>query len=267
MRQTITGFGFFTGASYPFRAVGILSRNSSLWQYLIIPIFLNLILGIIIYGSLLWWGLDFLDIWLANAANWFDNLIANLPSWLSFLEYLILAIAWLLRFILIIALLILTGFIFFQFGVLLGAPWYGQLSEKLEKLRTNNVTIIEVGIIKDIWRAILFEIKKLVFIGLGGLFLLLLNFFPGIGTIAATIGGITLTNTIVCLDFFDAPLERRRFRFRKKLGIVWGNLPASGGFGLVCLGLISLPVLNLLTIPICVASGTLFFCDRILPKL
>ncbi len=28
--------------------------------------------------------------------------------------------------------------------------------------------------------------------------------------------------------------------------------------------LISLPLLNLITIPLCVASGTLFFCDRVL---
>ena len=41
------------------------------------------------------------------------------------------------------------------------------------------------------------------------------------------------------------------------------SLPASAGFGLACLGLVSIPFVNLLSIPLCVAAGTLFFCDRI----
>ena len=43
-------------------------------------------------------------------------------------------------------------------------------------------------------------------------------------------------------------------------------LPATASFGLVSLFLVSIPLLNLLTVPLCVASGTLFFCDRIWPK-
>lgn len=166
-----------------------------------------------------------------------------------------------------IILFIITGFIFAQFGTLLGAPWYGKLSEQLEKLKTGKVETVEVGIIRDIGRAILFELKKLVLVAFVGIPLLLANFFPGIGTLISTVGGITLTAIIVCLDFLDAPLERRRLRFRRKLKMIFATLPASAGFSLVCLGLVSIPLLNLVTIPLCVASGTLFFCDRLLPKL
>jgi len=31
------------------------------------------------------------------------------------------------------------------------------------------------------------------------------------------------------------------------------------------LGLVSIPLLNLLAIPLCMTAGTLFFCDRIWP--
>jgi CysZ protein len=44
-------------------------------------------------------------------------------------------------------------------------------------------------------------------------------------------------------------------------------LPASASFGFVCLALVSVPLINLLAIPVCVAAGTLFFCDRIQPWL
>ncbi|MGL6337576.1 MAG: EI24 domain-containing protein, partial [Waterburya sp.] len=97
--------------------------------------------------------------------------------------------------------------------------------------------------------------------------LLVINFFPGVGTLISTIGSLILTTTIVCLDFFDSCLERRRLQFRQKLSIVLKSLPASGSFGLICLGLISIPLVNLITIPLCVASGTLFICDRTLERL
>jgi CysZ protein len=126
---------------------------------------------------------------------------------------------------------------------------------------------VEIGIVRDISRALLFELKKLVLAVGVGLLLLLLSLIPGVGTLAATVGGIALAALLVCLDFLDAPLERRRLHFREKLGIVFRSLPASASFSLVCLGLVSIPLLNLLTIPLCVASGTLFFCDRIWPNL
>jgi CysZ protein len=141
------------------------------------------------------------------------------------------------------------------------------LSEELEKLRTGNVVIVDVGFVGDIWRAILYELKKL-FVGLLlGIPLLLLNFLPGIGTAIATIGSITLATTLVCMDFLDPPLERRRLSFRQKLGLAYGNLPATATFGILCFGLVSIPLINLLAIPVCITAGTLFFCDRVLPGL
>ena len=164
-----------------------------------------------------------------------------------------------------VLLLILTGFILVQFGVLLAAPWYGSLSEKIEKIKTDNIEIIEVGILRDIWRAILFELKKIVLMLSCGILIFFLSFLPVIGAIISTVGGLTVTGNLICLDFFDAALERRRLKLRKKVALVWKTFPASAGFAAICLLLISVPFINLITIPFCVGSGTLFVCDRILP--
>jgi CysZ protein len=197
----------------------------------------------------------------AIASQHFVNAIANALG-ASFL--------WILRLILVVLLLLVTGFIFLQFGVLLGAPWYGKLSEELELLKLGKLPPMEASLgstVRDVGRAILYELKKLVLLIGIGLPLLLFNLLPGVGTAIASIGYITLTATIVCLDFFDSAVERRRLRFRQKLGVVWRSLPASAGFGLVCFALVSVPLINLLAIPVCVAAGTLFFCDRIQPWL
>lgn len=267
MWKVLGGFGLLAGATYPFRVLAVFWSKPRLWGYVAIPILVNFVLGVVLYAGLLFFGSEGIAHLMASLTHWVDSLIANLPAWLSVLDYLIIGIGWLVRLLLIVGLLLLTGFVLAQFGVLLGAPWYGKLSEQLEELRTGQLYIVDVGIVRDIGRAILFELKKLV-LALGvGMGLLLLNLAPGIGTLAATVGGLTLAGTLVCLDFLDAPLERRRLRFRKKLEIVWKSFPASASFSLVCLGLVSIPLLNLLTIPLCVASGTLFFCDRILPDL
>jgi CysZ protein len=177
----------------------------------------------------------------------------------------------LLRLLLVIALLLGVGFVLVRFGVVLGSPWYGKLSEQLEILRIGRAPPAEPltpgGITRDLARAVIFELKKLLLIVGVGLLLLLVNFVPVAGQVLGTVGGIALGVTITCLDFLDGPLERRHLRFRDKLGFARHNLPASAGFGLVCLGLVSIPLINLLSIPLCVAAGTLFFCDRRLRDL
>jgi CysZ protein len=267
MRQVLGGFGLIRGVTYPFRVLAVFRQTPRLWRYVAVPILVNLVVGIVFYTALLFFGWETVETLILRLSNWLDSLIVTLPTWLSFLKFTIVGLGFLLHFLLVSILFVITGFVFAQFGVLLGMPWYGQLSEQLEILKIGELPKVEVNIAKDISRALLFEVKKLLLVVSVGISLLFLNLVPGIGTVIASVAGIALAALIVCLDFLDAPLERRRLGFRKKLGIILRSFPASASFSLVCLGLVSIPLLNLLTIPLCVASGTLFFCDRIYPKI
>jgi CysZ protein len=309
---------FLIGATYPLRALAVLGEQPTLRPYVLIPIGLNLVIGVTVYNALLYGGLHLIDQWIdslpqlaGELAQWHPPAVSipdislNLPSWLSWPAWLHLPhipfphipfphftlphwsinlpalphlklpdwlvhaplaiVAGLLRLVLTILLLLITGFVFLQFGFILGAPFYGKLSEAVERLKTGSVEIVEINPLREVGRAVLYELKKLsLLIGIG-LPLLLLNLLPGLGTAIATVGTISLSATLVCLDFFDATLERRRLKFRQKLGIVRRSLPASGGFALICFGLVSIPLINLVGIPLCVMAGTLFCCDRILP--
>lgn len=258
--------GLIEGALYPLRALIAIARNRKLWGYILVPILVNIVVGVGLYVGLLLPGLNFVGDLVASLSTQIDSFVATLPDWLSALAIVSNLLGWLLRILLVVVLLVVTGFLLVQFGVILGSPWYGQLSEQLEQLRIGKQPTFEGGIgaiFQDIWRALMFEVKKLI-LALGlSLILLLLNVVPVLGAIAASIGGIAIAATIVCLDFLDAPLERRRLRFRDKLKIAFGSLPASATFALVCLGLVSIPIVNFVTIPLCVSGGTLFFCDRI----
>lgn len=245
--------GLLAGASYPFRALAVLNRTPRLWRYVLVPILVNIAVGATLYLGLLLAGLRAIDAF-----------VAGMPQWAAGLGAL-------LRALLVIGLLLATAFVLVRFGVVLGAPWYARLSEQLEQLRTGqplpNRRQGAGGAAGELARALLFELEKLLLLAVVGVLLLLLNLVPGLGSVLSAAGWIALGATIACLDFLDAPLDRRRLGFRVKLAVVRRGLPASAGFGLVCLGLTSIPFVNLLAIPLCVAAGTLFFCDRVWPEV
>lgn len=241
------------GAIYPVRALAVINRTPSLWRYVIIPVLVNIVVGALLYAGLLVAGLQAIDVFMAS-----------LPAWASALDIVLRV---LLRVVLVIGLLVTLGYLLVRFGVVLGSPWYSQLSERLERICTGQppptAPASALGFARDIWRALLFEGKKLLLLIGIGLPLLLLNLVPLIGPLLAIAGGTALGATIACLDFFDPPLERRRLRFRAKLRLIRHSLLASAGFGLVCFGLVSIPLVNLLSIPLCITAGTLFFCDHL----
>jgi len=239
----------FAGPLYPFRAIAVLGQHRQLWVYVLVPLGINLILGGVLYAWLLGQGLQAIDLW-----------IGGLPAWL------LTIVVTLLRGLLIVILLIILGFLLVQFGTILGAPWYGVLSEKLERLRLGQLPTPgehPLRIVRDIWRALLFEVKKLLLAIAIGALLLGLGLVPGVGPLVTGTGWLGLTVVMLCLDFLDPPLERRYLRFRGKLGVILRGFPGTLLFGLVCLGLVSIPLVNLVTIPLCVAGGTLFFCDQL----
>lgn len=256
-----TGFGFLKGVLYPFKALQMILKYKNLWQYLIIPILINIAVGIAVYFLLLQPSLLFFDILQEDLRAIALNYINNLPETLSFLLPITSIFTGFIRFLLTIILFIIVGFIIVQFGSILGSPWYGKLSEKIEIIKLGNLELVEINALQDILRALLFELKKLLLIALVAIPLFLLNFIPAFGNLISGIGGLSLTVFIICLDFFDAPLERRRLKFRDKIQFVLARFPSSAGFGLMCLGLISIPLLNLIVVPLCVSGGTLLFCD------
>lgn len=252
-RNPITGF--LTGASYPLRTLGVLARTPQLWQYVLVPLLINIALGIGLYAWLLPGGLRRID-----AA------LAGIPPWLAFLDPI-------LSFIFGLILLLLLGIVLLWFGSLLGLPWYLRLSRKVEAwrgCRASDEPFTLATALLDLRHSLMYEVKKLLLLIVAGIALLLFNLVPGLGALAASFGGLLLMGMIACLDFFDPVLSRNRLRFRDKLGLFWKLMPVSGGFAFVSAFMVIIPLLNLFSIPLGIASGTLLLCDyrwqQLLPK-
>jgi CysZ protein len=225
------------------RALRLLAGTPRLWRYVLVPIGLNLVVGVTVYAALLVAGLRAIDDLVASLA---------LPG----------VLALLLQAALVVVLLVATGFVLVRFGVVLGSPWYGRLSEEIERMRGVAVPSPARGLLGGLARSLAFEAKKLLLVAVVGLPLLLLNVVPGLGSAVAAAGGLALAAVVACLDFLDPPLERRGLGFRAELGYARRTLPGSAGFGVACALLLAVPFLNLLLVPLCVTAGTIFFCDR-----
>ncbi|MBP1464674.1 EI24 domain-containing protein [Candidatus Chloroploca sp. M-50] len=236
------------GVIYPFRALQLINQTRRLWGYIVIPVLVNLVVGALLYLGL------------------FVALMQQLQARLdqsTVLSGVVLAI---LGVVLAVGLAITIGFLLVRFGVVLGAPWYSQLSEELERMilgdRPRPAKPKATEMIYDVWRALLFEGKKLLLLLVGWLCTVPLLLIPGLGgglfaTLWFGLGGV-----LSCLDFFDGPQERRRFSFRQKLGTVRATMPASLSFGVVAFVLVSIPLVNLFAIPLCVVAGNLFVLEQ-----
>lgn len=243
----------FAGLHYPLRALAIINRNPRLWTFIAVPIVVNVVVGAALYFGLLFPLLGALD--------------RGIPDESSALAALLL---WTARVLLALTLGVGIGFLLVRFGVVLGAPWYGQLSEALEGILTGRPAPVKPldlrEIAYDIWRALQFEGKKLLLaLGIWVPSLLLL-IIPGFGGLLYAGTGWALGATISCLDFFDGPLERRRLRFRDKLGLIRRLLPGSASFGLAAFALVSIPLVNLLAIPLFVTAGNMLVIENVLMK-
>lgn len=239
------------GLRYPLRALGIINRNPRLWKYIAIPVLVNIVVGAALYFGLLFPLLATLD--------------RSIPDETSALAAFLLWVAWVL---LALTLGVGVGFLLVRFGVVLGSPWYGQLSEELEGMLTGRPRPVKPldlrEVAYDIWRALQFEGKKLLLVLAIWLPSLLLLLIPGLGGLLYTAVGAALGATISCLDFFDGPLERRRLRFRQKLELVRRLMPGSASFGLAAFGLVSIPLVNLLAIPLFVTAGNMLVIEQVL---
>jgi CysZ protein len=239
------------GASYPLRALALLRARPELWRYVLVPILVNIVVFALLTGALLIPGLQLINAW---AGGWTGALAI---------------VGWLLRALLVVLLLLIVGFLMTQIGVAFGAPWYSSLSARLEQLLAGTLPpespLTFTTVLRDIVRALFFQIGRLG-IALGAFLLLLpLNLIPGVGSLIAASGNTLVASLLVSLDMLDPPLDRHLLRFRAKLAVVRRHLAPCLGLGFVSLFLVSVPLLNLFTLPLCVVAGTLLYCELILP--
>ncbi|WP_261815718.1 sulfate transporter CysZ [Vibrio gallicus] len=232
-RQTQTGVGyFFTGAK--------LAMQPGLRRYVFMPLLINVLL----IGSALFY-------LFSNLNSWIEQWIGGLPEFLEWLTYVL----WPL-----LALTILATFSYF-FSTLanfIAAPFCGLLAEKVEQTLSPEGMIEEswAELVKDVPRILAREWRKLRYLlpKAIGLFLLLL--IPAFGQTVAPVIWFIFTSWMLAIQYCDYPFDNHKVDFQSMRMSLKGKQSKAYGFGALVALFTSIPILNLIIMPIAVCGAT-----------
>ena len=232
----------FSGITKNIRALGMLMQHPSLLRRALIPSLLTVILS-------------FIGVWLAFALG--EALLNHVWAkpegsiWGGVWQLL----THLVRFGMAGLTLLITPWLVMLFGF----PLCGPLVNQAEKILGG--TEMEGSFLRQIYTDVVTTCSLLV-VGLGGsIAFMLLGFIPGVAIFSVPFAFFLWNPVILSFDIFDGSLARRQFSFTQKCKFVTGNLGQSISIGFVGSLLLSVPVLNLIGLPIVVLSGTIAVCD------
>lgn len=223
-----------------------LARSRDLLHYTAVPALISLV--IIAAGT--WYAISRIDVWGAQLAS-------QLPSWLSFLDVILVPLLYLLGGVLGI-------WLFGLLAVVIASPFLGPLSGAVEKRIRGSAPEDSTIWWLSIGATLMRELRKLAYHLPRLLLVFVLTLIPVINLAAPAIW-LLFGAWTMAVQFCDFPLENRQRPFRDTLTLLQRNRLAALGFGLCTALVLAIPLLNFLLIPVAVCGGTLLW-DRLANK-
>ncbi|ORT50425.1 cysteine biosynthesis protein CysZ [Vibrio sp. qd031] len=233
-----SGFGYFLYGME-------LTTKPGIRHFVLLPLLAN----IVIVGMALY-------LLFSNLGTWIDSWLAYLPQWLIWLEYVL----WPLLVITIVG---LFSYFFSTLANFIAAPLNGLLAEKVENYltgRQDNSTVLDV--IKDLPRVFKREWQKLWYTTPKAIGLFLLMLIPALGQTVAPVLWFLFTAWMLAVQYCDYPFDNHKVPFATMRQELKQNQGSAYSFG----GLVSLfttiPLLNLVVMPIAVCGATAMWVDK-----
>jgi CysZ protein len=176
--------------------------------------------------------------------------------WYNYIFYVLLLL------VSIVLILFICYFAFTIFGSIVTGPFNENISQYIEEKILNEKIIYDIGFIKDTYRSITAEIKKLAFYIAFIVPFFLIGFIPVIGSLISGILIFLFSVFFTALDFFDYPMQRKNYTLMQKIKSVSANPQVSAGFGITGFLMMMLPFLNVFLKPLLVVSGTAIYFEK-----
>ncbi|WP_018231587.1 sulfate transporter CysZ [Thioalkalivibrio thiocyanodenitrificans] len=228
---------YLTGFSYPFRGLGLIRRRG-IRPLVVVPFLLNTVIfaGAIVLAAI------YLN----------TTLEALLPAWLE----------WLIWPLFVLAVLAVFFFGFTLLANLAGAPFNGLLAARLETQLSGVAPESGLSWAREAGTAIVNELRKLIYISLRALPLLLLFLIPGVQLLAPLVW-LAFGAWMLALEYADAPMGNHGLGFRDARRLLAQRPALALGFGSAMLILTLVPVLNFVAMPAGVAGATAMWVERL----
>ncbi|WP_250656678.1 sulfate transporter CysZ [Alkalimarinus coralli] len=200
--------------------------------------------------------------WMVTASyelfgSWMVTLMEWLPDWLSFLE-------WLFWPLYAVAIIMILAYCFVAVANLIGSPFYGMLSEKVEKKLTGQAPGEDDGwkeLLAIVPRSIGREIRKLMYYLPRALLLLVLGIIPGINLVAGVLW-FGFSSWMMTLQYVDYPADNNKVSFADLKRFASGRRWPSLSFGMLVYVVAMVPLVNLIAVPAAVCGATAFWVNE-----
>jgi CysZ protein len=236
---------FISGIKYLLAGFRLI-RQPGIRPFVIIPLLINTI----VFVAAIWVGVV-----------QFENLLAwLLPEGGRWWVDIILGFLWLLFSIIVMLLLVFT---FTLIANLIGAPFNGFLSEKVEAHmdanRESDTTMLDA--IKLIPRAVMSEMRKIIYFLFWAILLLTVSFIPVISIISPVLWAL-FSSWILSLEYIAYPMENHNIFFKETRAEVRRRRSLALGFGAAAMVMTLIPVINFFVMPAAVAGATAMYVEH-----
>ena len=237
---------FSRGFFYPFRAGTFIKNHPVLLKYIIVPFLINFaLLSLAVY-----WGLSF-----------FNSVVVHyIPQGEAWYWVILSYFLWILA---ILMTMVLVFFGFTVTGAVIASPFNDILSEKTEGILTGNTPEEPFKLrlfLKDALQTVKDESKKIIIFVILMLLLLPLNLIPG-GTLPYSILSVLLTIFFLVVEYTGYIFARKHLTFKDQRHFIFSQKFLMLGFGLGIMGVLAVPFLQFLCIPLGVVGATLLWHD------
>ena len=237
--------GFVQGFSSLFQGFSLIFQKG-IRGFVLMPLLIN----IVIFSGAVWLAYTQYQQLMGQLLGW-------LPSWLSWIEWLLLPF-----FALLIMLVI-----YYTFSIIanfIAAPFNALLAEKVElKLRRGVVTgSSDTSLIKNVGKTLGSEVSKVLYMLKWMPVLLLITIIPGLNLIAP-LAWLIYGAWMYSLQYTDYPMGNHNLFMKEELVILRKNRGNALGFGLATTLITIVPVLNFLAMPVAVSGATALWVKKL----
>ena len=232
--------GFADGVGHALAGFSLLAQPG-VRPFVLVPLAINVVLFVLALAGI------------GSALDYaLDRYLASWPEWLHWLVWLIFGV-------------LAAVIVFFTFTLianLVASPFNGFLAEAVERhLRPSASTEPATWqhMLAEAGRAVVAELRKLGYIALRALPLLIVSFIPVIN-IAAPVLWLLFAAWMFSIEYLDCPLGNHGRAFPAVLTVLRAQRRLALGFG-ACMALLTMiPLLNFLAMPVGVAGATRMYC-------
>ncbi|ELV8681935.1 sulfate transporter CysZ [Vibrio fluvialis] len=234
-----------SGLGYFFYGVDI-AVSPGIRRFVLMPLLTNILL----VGGALYYLFSHLD-------SWINDWMGQIPDWLSWLSYIL----WPL---LVITILATFSYFFSTLANFIAAPFNGLLAEKVEEKLTGKKVNDDgvLAVVKDVPRIMAREWRKLVYVlpKAIGLFILLL--IPALGQTLGPILWFIFTAWMLAIQYCDYPFDNHKVTFNDMRNSLKQKQGKAYTFGMLVSVLTTIPVVNLLVMPVAVCGATAMWVNE-----